>query len=333
VTPVRRSNGEVLPFAQDPGMHALARAMPAQLRVGTSSWAYPGWDGLVWDGTYAPAELSKNGLGAYAAHPLLRCVGIDRSFYRPLTVFEYAAYARQVPDDFRFVVKAPSLVSDALVRQEDGRGRESNPAFLDPTLALETFVAPALQELGHKLGVLVFQLSPLPRADLRRLPELVERLRTMLLAQPGLKGEAPDAVMAVEVRDKEWLSPTIAPLLAAVLQECGATYCLGLHAKMPPLAEQLPLQRALWPGPLVCRWNLNPVHGAYGYEEAERQYSPYNRLMDVDEPTRALLARTLLGVTGAGQNAFVTVSNEAEGCAPLTIASLAEQLNSPLAVP
>jgi uncharacterized protein YecE (DUF72 family) len=325
--PIGRASAEVLSFAHAPALHALAQALPAHLRLGTSSWAYPGWDGLVWDGAYAPAELSKNGLGAYAAHPLLRCVGIDRSFYRPLSVYEYAAYARQVPDDFRFVVKAPSLVSDALVRQEDGRGREPNPAFLDPTLALETFVTPALQGLGHKLGALVFQLSPLPRTDLRHLPEMVERLRTMLLAQPALKPEAPDAVMAVEVRDKEWLSPTIAPLLAAVLQESGATYCLGLHAKMPPLAEQLPLLRALWPGPLVCRWNLNPVHGAYGYEEAERQYSPYKRLMDVDEPTRALLASTLLGVTGAGQNAYVTVSNEAEGCAPLTIAALAERLS------
>lgn len=310
----------------DPALQTLANTLPTQLRLGTSSWAYPGWDGLVWDGTYSPAELSRHGLSAYAAHPLLRCVGIDRSFYRPLSAFEYAAYARQVPDDFRFVVKAPSLVTDALVRQPDGRGREPNPAFLNPALALDTFVAPALQGLGHKLGVLVFQLSPLPRAELRRLPERVQALRALLLAQPSLKAHAPDAVMAVELRDREWLSPTIAPLLAGVFQETGATYCLGLHAKMPPLAEQLPLLRALWPGPLVCRWNLNPVHGAYGYEEAERQYSPYNRLMDVDEPTRALLARTLKGVTGAGQNAYVTVSNEAEGCAPLTVAALAKGL-------
>ena len=35
---------------------------------------------------------------------LLRCVGIDRSFYRPLTEGQYARYAGQVPDDFRFVV-------------------------------------------------------------------------------------------------------------------------------------------------------------------------------------------------------------------------------------
>ena len=59
----------------------------------------------MWDeGPYSEAVLAKNGLSAYAQHPLLRCVGIDRSFYRPLTEAQYARYAGQVPDDFRFVV-------------------------------------------------------------------------------------------------------------------------------------------------------------------------------------------------------------------------------------
>lgn len=41
-----------------------------------------------------------------------------------------------------------------------------------------------------------------------------------------------------------------------------------------------------------------------------------------------MLARTIAGVTGAGQNAFVTVSNHAEGCAPLTLRTLAERVAS-----
>ena len=38
------------------------------------------------------------------------------------------------------------------------------------------------------------------------------------------------------------------------------------------------------------------------------------------------MAKVILGTTRAGQNAYVTVSNNAEGCAPLTIASLARDL-------
>ncbi|QIM52014.1 DUF72 domain-containing protein [Hydrogenophaga crocea] len=316
----------VQPAEHGPALRTLAQALPPRLRLGSSSWSYPGWAGIVWAREYAESTLARQGLSAYAQHPLLRTVGIDRGFYRPLTEAEYARYAAQVPADFRFVVKAPALVTDALVRGEDGQGRQPNPLFLDPAAAVQAFVQPALAGLGERTGPLVFQLSPLPFAQLQRLPHVLERLRALLQALPDVRSATPDGVIAVEVRNPEWLSPEVAPALAAVLRDSGATYCLGLHAKMPRLAEQLPLLRALWPGPLVCRWNLNPLHGAYGYEDAQREYAPYDRIHDVDEDTRALLVRTLRGVTGAGQNAFVTISNKAEGCAPLSAQALAEAL-------
>jgi uncharacterized protein YecE (DUF72 family) len=329
----RKNLARVTPAAPDKALIALAAALPTRVRLGSSSWTYPGWAGLVWDAEYPDTLLSKEGLRAYSQHPLMRTVSVDRSFYRPLTQDQYARYAAQVPDDFRFVVKAPSHVTDALVRGEDGRGVQPNPAFLDATLATQDFVAPALAGLGHRVGALVFQLSPMPRHLLHNLPLVLQRLRTLLLAQPALAPTAPDGVLAVEVRDPEWLDPVFLPELAAVLRECGATWCLCLHAKMPRLADQLPLLRLLWPGPMVCRWNLNPLHGAYGYEDAQREYSPYDRIHDVDDETRALLVRTIAGVTGAGQNAYVTISNKAEGCAPLSVRALAEGLASPQALP
>ncbi len=324
--PARARLARVEPAPPDPRLQALAAALPARLRMGTSSWSYPGWAGLVWDGEYNETLLAREGLRAYGQHPLLRAVSVDRSFYRPLTQDQYARYAAQVPEDFRFVVKAPSHVTDALVRGEDGRGLQPNPTFLDPALARQGFVEPALAGLGPKVGALVFQLSPLPRHLLHNLPLVLERLRRLLLAQPALAPTAPDGVLAVEVRDPQWLDAPFVHDLAAVLREANATWCLCLHAKMPRLEHQLPLLRALWPGPMVCRWNLNPLHGAYGYEDARREYSPYDRVHDVDHDTRALLARTIAGITGAGQNAYVTVSNKAEGCAPLSVQALAEAL-------
>ena len=234
--PARRA--DIQPVVWDEALHALARRLPPQLRLGTSSWSYPGWQGLVWEGAHSEPTLAKKGLPVYAQHPLLRTVSIDRSFYRPLSASDYLRYAEQVPADFRFVVKAPSLVTDALVRSEDGQGRAPNPAFLDPLLATQEFVAPALEGLGARTGALVFQLSPLPWQQLERLPVVLERLSAMLQAQPPLT--APDAVLAVEVRDPTWLAPEHLPHFADVLRSSGATYCLGLHARMPPLEAQLP---------------------------------------------------------------------------------------------
>ena len=315
-------DAEVRAAPVDPAQRDLAGALPARLRMGTSSWNFPGWAGLVWEGAYATSALARHGLPAYARHPLLRTAGIDRSFYRPLTAGQFADYAAQVPGDFRFVVKAPSGVADAVVRDAAGRGTTLNDNFLNPALAIEQFVQPALDGLGEKVGALVFQLSPLPASMLHRLPEVLARLRRLLLALPSLRPLAPDAVVAVEVRNPEFLTPAFTD----VLREAGATYCLGLHPRLPPIAEQLPLLRALWPGPLVCRWNMNRLHGARGYEEAKSLYQPFNRIVDADLALRATLARVIVGTTGAGHNAYVTVNNKAEGSAPLSVRALAEEV-------
>ena len=306
----------------------LATALPRLAHLGTSSWTFPGWKGLVWDGDYSDAQLSQHGLAAYAQHPLFRAVSLDRAFYRPLTALQYAGYAAQVGDDFRFTVKAPALVTDATVRDASGGSiqfSQPNPAFLNPELALQEFVQPALQGLGKKLGALVFQISPLPLALLADMPALLNRLATMLNALPSpaaLRQTAPDAVIAVEVRDPQWLTPEF----AAVLKAAGATYCLGLHAKMPPIEGQLPVLRALWPGPLVCRWNLHRSHGAYGYKDAVKMYLPFDRLVDEDLQTRSTLARVINAATKAGYPVYATLNNKAEGSAPLSVAALAREI-------
>jgi uncharacterized protein YecE (DUF72 family) len=314
--------GTVAPAPADPALVELAASLPPGLRLGTSSWSYPGWANLVWDGEYGEAALSKNGLAALAQHPLFRTVSLDRNFYRALTASQYARYAAMVPDDFRFVVKAPSLVTDATVRDESGRGTQANPVFLNSEIAIQEFVQPALEGLGHRIGALVFQLSPIPSQLLADQPALIARIGDMLEALPSLQPTAPDAVIAVEVRDPQLLCPAF----ASMLRSTGTAFCMGLHAKMPPIEDQLPMLRALWPGPLVCRWNLHRRHGRFGYEDAEKLYGPFDRIVDPDPQTREALARVIAGTTGAGQRAYVTVSNNAEGCAPLTIASLARDI-------
>jgi len=321
VTAIKNSK-TVDPSPSNPELITLSQSLPPHLRLGTSSWSVPGWDGLVWNGEYPENQLSRYGLTAYDKHPLFRTVSIDRGFYRPMNVMQFAEYASQVNQDFRFMVKAPSLVTDALIRDETGRGMRPNANFLNAADAVQMFVEPALEGLGHRLGALVFQISPLPHSWFARMPELINSLHHLLKAIPSFHHIAPDAVVAVEVRDAQWLTPQF----VHALRDTGATYCMGLHAKMPPIDDQLPILRALWPGPLVCRWNLNPVNGAYGYEDATQIYSPYNRIVDPDTETRTKLAKVIAGVASAGQNVYVSVSNKAEGSAPLSIVELAKTI-------
>jgi uncharacterized protein YecE (DUF72 family) len=321
--PVRRKPAAVVAHieAQPPDADALqlAERLSRQIHLGTSSWSFPGWRGLVWADEYRDTELARHGLSAYAQHPLLRSVSIDRSFYRPLTAVQYAEYAAQVPDDFRFIVKAPALVTDAVLRGADGRALQNNPAYLQPQRALEDFVRPALDGLGQRIGALVFELSPLPAALKHDMPVLLSRLEQMLAALPALAPVAPDGVIAVEVRDPEWLTPALRDILRAH----GARYCLGLHPRLPPIDAQLPLLRALWPGPFVCRWSLNRLHGSHGYDTAKQSYAPFNRLIDPDPQTRQTLARVIRATAEAGHPVYVGINNKAEGSAPLSVLELA----------
>lgn len=68
----RRTVDAVYANAPDAAHQRLAALMPVQLRLGTSSWNYPGWAGLVWDKEYAEDKLSKDGLRACALMPSIR---------------------------------------------------------------------------------------------------------------------------------------------------------------------------------------------------------------------------------------------------------------------
>ena len=60
----------------------------SHVRLGTSSWAYEGWQGLVYQQTYAKSRFSQDTLAEYAGYAVDRAllfstVGIDHSFYQP----------------------------------------------------------------------------------------------------------------------------------------------------------------------------------------------------------------------------------------------------------
>lgn len=296
----------------------LAGALPDGIHLGTSSWAFPGWAGIVYDRPASESLLAREGLAAYARHPVLRAVGIDRTFYAPLPSLEFARYAAQVGREFRFVVKAPGLVTDPVLRSEPGRARTPNERFLDPRSAAEHFVRPALEGLGERCGPLVLQFPPLGRAILQDPEYFTELLVRFLGALPR------GPVYAVEVRDGELVSGRLAQALNAT----GGRYCFSVHPRMPSIDDQARVLAALEPGPLVARWNLRP---GLGYEEAKSQYAPFDRLVDEDPATRAALAHLAAAANRAGHPVFVTANNKAEGSAPLTILKLAAAIRDALA--
>jgi uncharacterized protein YecE (DUF72 family) len=315
--------GEVRPFWDSPLLQVPA--LPTDIRLGTSSWFFPGWRGLVYEGVHPQTALSKKGLAAYAQIPMLRTVSLDRTFYAPITTIEYARYATQTPDHFSFVVKAPALVCDAVIRGEDGRGKVPNPHFLDPGIAARELVVPCLEGLEAKAGPLVFQVSPLPRSLVEESQMLIERLAAFFAALPRQLGKQ-EPIYALELRNAELLTPR----LMRMLREQGVRYCVGLHDRMPEVERQEAALAALdgeTPGDLVVRWNL---HRGFLYQAAKQRYEPFDKLVDEDPDTRRILARMAAKAFKAGRKVWITANNKAEGSAPLSLAKLAEELHNNL---
>ena len=325
---VRRKRGptQVEPAPVSAELATLSTKLPAQIRLGTSSWSYPGWDGLAYSGDYSTPILAKRGLQAYAAHPLLRSVSIDRSFYGPLSVADYLTYAGQTPEHFRFTVKAPASVTDAVLRDDRGAPERPNPCFLDADIARREFVLPCIEGLGVRAGALVFQFSPLPQYWLTATTDWIARVGRFFASLPPLpprdSGRSDGAYYALEVRDAALLTPR----LIKMLQSTGVRYCLALNARMPDVVRQASALAALdaqAAGPLIVRWSL---HSGFKYEQAKARYEPFNAIVDADPPSRAALAQLAAHYALAGQPVTITISNKAEGSAPLTCFGLAEDI-------
>lgn len=312
---------------------ALARKLPSSLRLGTSSWSFPGWEGLVYpkqSRKVAATALSHDGLATYASSPLLQTVGLDRTFYAPIAQSEFARYASQVPETFRFLVKAHGQLFRpaglGTVGQDFTSAAPTRDLFLDSAWMLDAVIAPAVQGLARdgqpsRLGVVLMQLPPLPLKPRGPAGSVEEFSAALIGFLSRVREGSPTVPLALEVRNPQLLTP----LLAEALTSLHIAPALVHHPTMPRVTKQA----AIWGGtlhqpttPWVCRWML---HHSQSYEGAKSIYEPFDRIVDDDAPTRADIAALTHEALRLDRSAFIIINNKAEGSAPLSVELLSEQ--------
>ncbi|MCB9567993.1 MAG: DUF72 domain-containing protein [Myxococcales bacterium] len=316
-----RRGAAVQPITPPPALLQLAEALPESIHLGTSSWSFPGWAGLVYDQPQSVERLARGGLEAYAHHPLFRTVGIDRSYYAPLRSDELEAYAAAVGPGFRFLMKAHEAVTTAFYPRHARYGhRRGLPSelFLDPAHATIQIVEPFVRAMGEHAGPILFQLPPQDVGGLGGPRHFAERLHRFLRALPR------GPLYAVEVRNAELVTPDYADALTDV----GACHCVNVYPGMPPPAIQR-ARAATDRGPaLVIRWMLRPD---LTYEQARALFHPFDRMVEEDRFHRHALAELIVDAVGRGVPSFVIANNKAEGSSPLTLFRLAEAVVARLA--
>lgn len=292
----------------------LAAQLPEQVLFGTSSWSFPGWAGLVYSQERTTSDLAREGLREYARHPLLRTVGIDRSYYAPIPLEDLRAYASQLPSGFRCCIKAPAGVT-AFTLGSPGTRAERNPDFLSVDRLGADLLEPLSLAFADHTGPVILEFPPFARTLQLEPPAFLEQLDRFL-------GSLPRAFdYAVELRDRRLLTPEY----HRIINSHGIAHTYNYWSAMPTPAEQTTM---VLPEDLpftVVRLLLRP--GTW-YEDQRDAFRPFDRIVAPDPAMR----RDVVGIAGRAlkraKRVYILVNNKAEGSSPLTILALAKELVS-----
>lgn len=287
-------------------------------RFGTSSWAYQGWQGLVYHRTYPKSRFSQDTLAEYVQYAIDRTtlfstVGIDHSFYRPATAKQLAHYAEQVPEHFRFCSKVwedITVPTYANLPRYGAKAGKRNPRFLDSGVFREMVLAPAQEGLGSNLGPFLFEFQRWGMEPSDFLDAL-DRFLGSLPAGPQY---------ATEVRN----SAILGPRYLSILRTHNVSHVYNHWTAMPPLAEQHRLLDDTFTAPHVVIRLLTPLGLAHA--TAVERYAPYNKIIATQPRMRQDTTALVRQAMAQGTQAYVLVNNRAEGCSPLTIQALTADL-------
>jgi uncharacterized protein YecE (DUF72 family) len=299
---------------------ALAARLPDLIRFGTSSWTYPGWTGLVYEKPYPASGAGPRMLAEYARWPLFRTVGIDSFFYRPPSPATLAAYAKALPPGFPCLGKVWDRITAHTFAnpREKARWGERNPDWLNADLFLHEVLAPLREQFADHLGPLIFEFQTIAKQEAMAAQDFAMALDTFFSALPR------DVPYAVEIRNREYLTPEY----FAVLRQHGVGHVFNAWTRMPAIGEQLLLHDAITAPFIVARALLR---SGRSYAQAVDAFAPYDHVQDENPTLRADLAALARTALDLRIPAYLIVNNRAEGCAPMTIAAVAERLSRDVA--
>jgi len=152
------------------------------LYIGTSGYTYKDWRGIF----YPKDVAQKNWLTFYAQH--YNAVEINATFYRPFPEHVFTHWHDSTPDDFRFVLKGPKLITHEKL-------------LVDIEQELEQFISNSAA-LKQKLAAMLWQFPTSARRD-----SLQGQFQQFLMLLPT------NIKHVFEFRNASWFSEEIYALL------------------------------------------------------------------------------------------------------------------------
>lgn len=287
------------------------------LRIGTCSWKYDSWIGLIYSD-----KAKQNYLKEYSS--FYSTVEIDQWFW---SLFPgqapklpekkvVAEYASAVPDNFKFSIKVPnSITLTHYYSNKKSNPLIENPHFLSQEL-FSDFLS-ILEPLGKKIGPIIFQFEYLNKQKMLFQKILLEKCEEFFKNCPA------GYQYTIELRNPNYLNKSYFDFL-----NNNGLYHVFIHGYyMPPVFAIFEKYKDCINGLTVIR-----LHGPGRKEMEEKTHKVWNKIV---EPRDNDLGKIFIMVNELlDKNAlvYVNVNNHYEGSAPLTIEKIITMRNSNLSL-
>ena len=284
----------------------------SQLRIGTCSWKYDSWRGIVYSN-----KPDINYLNEYSGH--FNTVEIDQWFWSLHGINKVTlpnpdvvnSYHISVPNSFKFTIKIPNSISlTHLYRTQKSESLIPNPHFLSPDLLAEFLKI--LKPIRHKLGPLMFQFEYLNKEKMRSQFEFQGLMREFVKKLPeGFE-------FSYEIRNPNFLNDEYFQFMRD--HKIGHVFLQGYY--MPSIFEIYKKFKDYIKDFTVIR-----LHGPDRHGIENRSGGEWNKILDPKDEELEKLIEMITELLERNIDIYLNVNNHYEGSAPLTIKKINKLLS------
>ena len=275
------------------------------LRIGTCSWKYDSWKGIVYS-----ESKSKNYLKEYSSK--FNTVEIDQWFW---SLFPPAKavlpqknvveeYKKSVPNDFLFTIKVPnSITLTHFYKNAKDDALKTNPFFLSVDIFNEFLNA--IEPIKKQTGCLIFQFEYLNKQKMKSLSEFQLKFAEF---KKQLGGNIPQ--LGIEIRNPNYLNDKYFEFLSDL--GIAPVFLEGYY--MPPITEFYSKFRKYIKNLAVIR-----LHGPDRKGIEKIANDNWNKVYINRDKEIKSIVEMIENLQSDEVDLFVNVNNHFEGSAPLTI--------------
>ena len=280
------------------------------LRIGTCSWKYDSWNGLVYspDCSNYLTEYSQRFNTVEIDQWFWSLQGIDKVVLPQRKVVE--EYCQSVPEDFKFSVKIPNSITLTHFYQKDKSGAHtSNPYFLNPDLFSQFL--DTLKPMKDKLGPLMFQFEYLNKQKMSGLQEFMKRFEKFIEAIDR------DFEYGIELRNPNYLRKEYFDFLRA--NDLRMVFLHGYY--MPPIWDVFETAKSSIEKTVIIR-----LHGEDRKGIEEQSGGVWDKILIPKDEELKKVKDMIACLQSKEVDVYLNVNNHYEGSAPRTIQKFVELL-------